>query len=571
MPIYTVQDTKSAGNHAASCACPVCRGLECLQRPRFFAGQLLTEAELNSQQDYILAKNRLHNRYLHGWGVVCGLEVVCNPCDGWVTVKPGYAIDPCGNDIIVCRDQDFDVARRIQECRDLRRPAPCDPLDVTPSADCTDVEQTWCLTIAYNEQEARPATALRRNGTKSCGCCSGNGQPCGCGCHKQAASTSAQTCSGKPPGNGAASGVGLPIGACEPTRIMETYTLDLFEALKEPCAPPNRDIKTMQARWPFLSQKANPVLRALLQHAPDESLLVEALDCIGGLLNYLHERFTPDEMTLLLYILVQCVRGEHAVGIETDVATPINMAAFGTIGAGGSIANLPTGDPEWMRAFCCRLYRAVHDLYDQNPYNVECRFACDPCPTRGIGADGQQEPADSYIRRLRESFCCLLGLLIEYAIDCVCRLLLAPCPPDPKDDRLVLACMTVRNGKILRICNFSCRRYAGSFPALAWWLSLVPILPLIGDMVREFCCHPALPSWIAGAQTNMASLSPTTMRFTTAFKTAAPDLGARVRNMFVAQPAPAGGAGPVERSEVEALRAQVADLQKAVEVLRGHG
>src|SRR6516162_11281841 len=72
--------------------CPDCGGLQCLCRPRFFAGQLLTEDDLNRLDRYIIAKNKLHNRYLHGWGTVCGLEVACNPCTGFVTVKSGYAL-----------------------------------------------------------------------------------------------------------------------------------------------------------------------------------------------------------------------------------------------------------------------------------------------------------------------------------------------------------------------------------------------------------------------------------------------------------------------------------------------
>src|SRR5438105_2411390 len=91
------------GCEPSTCVCPVCGGLECLCRPRFFAGQLITENDLNLLIHYLREKNKLHNRYLHGWGVVCGLEVVCSPCDGKVTVREGYAIDPCGEDIIVCR------------------------------------------------------------------------------------------------------------------------------------------------------------------------------------------------------------------------------------------------------------------------------------------------------------------------------------------------------------------------------------------------------------------------------------------------------------------------------------
>src|SRR6476659_9414668 len=96
--------------------CPACGGLECLCRPRFFAGQLLSEEDLNRLDHYIQAKNRLHNRFLHGWGVACGLEVVCGVCGpdhGHVTVKPGYALSPCGNDIVVCKTESVDVCDLI--------------------------------------------------------------------------------------------------------------------------------------------------------------------------------------------------------------------------------------------------------------------------------------------------------------------------------------------------------------------------------------------------------------------------------------------------------------------------
>src|SRR6516165_12799393 len=115
--------------HPAGCCCPACSGLECLERPRFFAGQLLTEEELNGEQAYMLAKNRLHNRYLHGPGVVCGLEVTCSDCEGQVNISTGYAIDPCGSDIIVCDPTPFDLAGAISKCcqRSARKQDDCDP------------------------------------------------------------------------------------------------------------------------------------------------------------------------------------------------------------------------------------------------------------------------------------------------------------------------------------------------------------------------------------------------------------------------------------------------------------
>ena len=88
-------------------------------RPLFFAGQLLTEEDLQSLGDYVVGKSRLHNRHLFGDGVVCGLEVTCNPCGGGtVTVQPGYALDCCGNDLLLTCPAELDINAMA---RDLRR------------------------------------------------------------------------------------------------------------------------------------------------------------------------------------------------------------------------------------------------------------------------------------------------------------------------------------------------------------------------------------------------------------------------------------------------------------------
>src|SRR4051812_28075963 len=113
MPNHT--ESMSAMSHLkpAMPVCPACGRLECLCRPRFFCGQILTDEDLNRLEHYIIEKNKLHNRYLHGWGVACGMEVSCHPCAGFVTVKAGYALSPCGNDIVVCRDEAVDVCELL--------------------------------------------------------------------------------------------------------------------------------------------------------------------------------------------------------------------------------------------------------------------------------------------------------------------------------------------------------------------------------------------------------------------------------------------------------------------------
>lgn len=46
-----------------------------IQRMNYFNGLFLTETEFNLEQDYHIRMRRLHNRWLHGWGIVWGLDV----------------------------------------------------------------------------------------------------------------------------------------------------------------------------------------------------------------------------------------------------------------------------------------------------------------------------------------------------------------------------------------------------------------------------------------------------------------------------------------------------------------
>ncbi len=69
------------------------------ERSRFFTGQVLTADDLQREQDYHRDKSRLHNRFLHGWGVVVGLRVSVD--QGAVVVAPGLALDCAGNELIL--------------------------------------------------------------------------------------------------------------------------------------------------------------------------------------------------------------------------------------------------------------------------------------------------------------------------------------------------------------------------------------------------------------------------------------------------------------------------------------
>ena len=224
--------------------CPACGGLECLCRPRFFAGQLLTEDDLNRLDHYIVAKNRLHNRHLFGSGVVCGLEVVCAPATpaggGTVVVRPGYALSPCGNDIVVCGPEAVDVCDLINRCRP-RHDDCLDPgrIDRDDSADDRDEDtDDWVLAICYKEKPSRGITALRApscecGGKGSCGCGGGHGAS-----HAHGAETSEASCGcgggGKKKAmtKSAATGGARP-AQCEPTLTCESYSFAVYKVPRE--------------------------------------------------------------------------------------------------------------------------------------------------------------------------------------------------------------------------------------------------------------------------------------------------------------------------------------------------
>jgi hypothetical protein len=142
-----------------------------LQRPRFFARQLVTPAELNLGLDYVQERLRLHNRLLHGCGVVCGLKVCrVKGSDGaalpWkVAIEPGHAIDACGNDVTV-------DCERVVDVRSVVTVSACgDPPGEVRDPWCADVwtehesSRVW-IAVCYAACRSRPVRT----------------QPAGCGC-----------------------------------------------------------------------------------------------------------------------------------------------------------------------------------------------------------------------------------------------------------------------------------------------------------------------------------------------------------------------------------------------------
>lgn len=159
------------GTCGGSCGCESCAS-QGFARPRFFAGQLLTEEDLDLLSDYIVGKNRLRNRTLVGDGVVCGLEVTCNPCGGGsVVVHPGSAIDCCGNDIVVPCAQTLDINAMVRKLRIESLGADCGDPCASPDATVDDAVPTpyreFGLYLRYCETLTDPVAAYSTD--EACG------------------------------------------------------------------------------------------------------------------------------------------------------------------------------------------------------------------------------------------------------------------------------------------------------------------------------------------------------------------------------------------------------------------
>ena len=77
-------------------------------RSTFFSGALIGTDDLRTEQEYHRDKARLHNRALHGSGVVHGLEVVCEG-EGF-RITPGFALDAFGREIVLTSEVHVDGA-----------------------------------------------------------------------------------------------------------------------------------------------------------------------------------------------------------------------------------------------------------------------------------------------------------------------------------------------------------------------------------------------------------------------------------------------------------------------------
>lgn len=137
------------------------------RRVNYSVGMLLTASDFEAEQEYHRQLRYLHNRLLHGYGTVAGLEVVIEGTT--VHVSPGLAIDERGREIVVTQQMSLrldPLELRRGWTRDLAiawREIPAEPV---PGVDDTAVFTRWMeepeLSLALPDCAAAGTLVLAR-------------------------------------------------------------------------------------------------------------------------------------------------------------------------------------------------------------------------------------------------------------------------------------------------------------------------------------------------------------------------------------------------------------------------
>jgi hypothetical protein len=513
--------------------CSTCQG-DVYARPQFFAGQLLTEDDLQSLGDYVVAKNRLHMRYLVGSGVVCGLAVTCEPCgDGKVIVNPGYALDCCGNDIVVPCPQTLDINGMIRDLLLRVRGQDCgDPcLDAKPSpqgeqstnARATTIKnpsRRYCLYIDYCERPSDPVAPYAV------------GDPCG------------QL-------------------TCEPTRIREGFRFELGCPVDDDCVPeicqrfwacvgePTAAERTFveagflcryayrlraatheirEKSWPAISSEYWPQLKddvdrltKALETKEEENglrrVLAATLKLAGKVARFWVQnepRLNGEHRGLLLDAMRELASVHTRVSTEElDRAVPTTLERAHAASLLNAIAELAPSRIEpragevaesLERIADERILYLAHNAVVGRPIfvaatdslaamrswliehldragNTHCTLLKKVCtaPAPICHADSVQPEAQA-ISSTAEAFSCAVREVLK---DCICNALIPTCS-SCDDTRVLLACLTVEDCAVIDICNLE-RKFVVTGANLRYW---IPELGQLGEALEEWCCEP---------------------------------------------------------------------------------
>ena len=102
----------------------------------------------------------------------------------------------------------------------------------------------------------------------------------------------------------------------------------------------------------------------------------------------------------------------------------------------------------------------------------------------------QYDALQTYRTQVIAAYKTLLLTLLQSLKDSFCNLLLLgpPACNQAQGAGVSLGCITIKGGSVVKICDLEGRKYVKTFPGMGYWLSMIPIVPLISTWVERFCC-----------------------------------------------------------------------------------
>jgi DNA-binding beta-propeller fold protein YncE len=99
----------------------------------------------------------------------------------------------------------------------------------------------------------------------------------------------------------------------------------------------------------------------------------------------------------------------------------------------------------------------------------------------------------TYRDDMLQAFTDLFSVFGQYLKDAWCDQFLVEEHECSGEDKVYLGTIEIRNSRVFHICNFSKRHYAKSFRTWSYWLSAVPLLPMLKKAFAKFCCLKLVP------------------------------------------------------------------------------
>lgn len=484
-------------------------------RPRFFAGQLLTEDDLSLLVDYVAGKDRLHNRMVSGPGVVCGLEVTCDPCGGGtVAVHPGHALDCCGNDIVLSCKEKVDVSALVRELRVSAMGVDCgDP--------CDDDGRHFGLFVRYEESAIDPVAPYATE------------EPCpspGCSPSRvQEGFRFVVRCDPTDdhrynPVSRLLAAIG-PQTAYEEIRLLAQRLGFYLDPMSITAAASTRTFGfTTEDQTRFADSLARlrdigsgppspPVAAAMTEHVRALSAAIARFDTYdeAGQSQLLRDFPALDAVGQARELLVAACAAVATTNPEEvwpepahrEVASAVVAEARARVAHHDTAAPLEVrllaqGTPidnvlaVRLRADLVRIREWLLGRLDRAPGVADCtlrdkvRAAPVPQPLPTPEPDPGQRLALADLQQLAEAAGVLLAALRGFVVDAMCSTLNPPCL-DCTDNEVLLAHLELDGCDVLRVCSATREQVLPGGSAYGEWL---PKLFRLREFARELCCEP---------------------------------------------------------------------------------